>query len=106
MPELQRGLAQADVLYVRRVSNLGGLVVSNLRSQRCHQHQGVLHIPIHLGAINLDAFDHVLDVSVARVCDQRDGVEEVVNDHRLENVKLEITLRASESDRSSCAMNL
>jgi|SRR5271166_774519 len=39
MLELQRGLAQARVLDVRRVRNLRRLVVSHFRSERRDQHQ-------------------------------------------------------------------
>ena len=40
------------------------------------------------------------------VRDQRDGMQEVVNHHRLKNVEFEITLRAGESDGGGGAVNL
>ena len=74
MFQLHRRLAQAGVLDVRGVRYLRGLVVSHFRSQRRDQHQRILHIPVHLGAIDFDAFDHVLDIAVAGVGDQSDRV--------------------------------
>ncbi len=106
MPELQCGLAQADVFHMRGMGDLRGLVVSHLRRQRGYEHQRVLHVPVQFGAIDLNAFDHVLHVSVAGICDQGDGMQEVVNHHRLVNVELEIPLRACESYRSGCPVNL
>src|SRR5713101_1064579 len=86
--------------------NLGGLVVSNSGGHRGHQHQRVLHVPANLGTIDVNAFDHVLDVAVAGVRDQGDRMQEVVDDHRLEHVEFEVALRASESNRSGGAVNL
>src|SRR5260370_32434552 len=88
MPELQCGLAQADVFHMRGMGDLRGLVVSHLRRQRGYEHQRVLHVPVQFGAIDLNAFDHVLHVSVAVICDQGDGMQEVVNHHRLVNIEL------------------
>src|ERR1700720_2214367 len=106
MPELQCGLAQADVFHMRGMGDLRGRVVSHLRRERGYEHERVLHVPVQFGAIDLNAFDHVLHVSVAGVGDQGDGMQEVVNNHRLVNVKLEIALRACESYRSGCTVNL
>ena len=51
-------------------------------------------------------FDHELDEAVAGVGDQRDRVQEVVDDHRLEDVELEVALRAGEADGCRRAVNL
>ena len=61
---------------------------------------------VHLGAIHLDALEHVLDVAMAGVGDQRDRMQKVVNDHRLENIELKIALRAGETDRGRRAVDL
>ncbi len=91
---------------MRCVGDLRGFVVSNFRGQRRDQHQRVLDVPINLGAIHLDSLDHVLDVAMAGVSEQRDRMQEVVDDHRLENIEFEVALRPGESYRSGSAMNL
>src|SRR5437868_3469138 len=49
---------------------------------------------------------HLLDVAVARICDQSDRMQEVVNDYGLEHIELEVALRAGKSDGGRCTMNL
>ena len=59
-----------------------------------------------LGAVDFDALDHVLDVAVAGVGDERDRVQEVVNDDRLVDVEFKVALRSGESDGGGCAVDL
>ena len=70
--QFQRRFAQAGVLNVRRVGYLGSFVIADFRCEHGHQHERVLYVPINLGLIDLDAFDHVLDVAVASIRDQSD----------------------------------
>src|ERR1700689_3135256 len=106
MSQLQRGFAEAAVVYVRGMGDLRGFVVADFGSQRGYQHQRVLDVPVDFRAIDFDAFDHVLDVAVAGVCNQRDRLQEVVNDDWLEDVKFEVALGAGESDGGSCSVDL
>ena len=57
---------------MRGMRYLGGLVVSDFRREGRHQHQVVLHVLVHLGAIDLNAFEHVFDIAVAGVGDECD----------------------------------
>src|SRR5580693_4108003 len=47
--------------------------------------------------IDFNSLDHVLDVAVTGVGDERDGVQKVVDDHWLEHVEFKVALRAGES---------
>src|SRR3984957_10709836 len=88
------------------MGDLRGLVVSNLGGERGDQHQRILDVPLHFGAVDLEALEHVFDITVAGVGDERDRVQKVVDNYRLEHVEFEVTLRAGESDGGSCAVNL
>src|SRR5580658_750388 len=88
------------------MGDLCGLVVAHFRGQRGDQHQRIFHVPIHFSAINFNAVEHVLDVTVTGVGDERDRVQEVVYDDRLVDVEFEVSLRSGESDGGGGAVNL
>src|SRR5579863_7993976 len=92
IPQLQCGLEQASLLDVSGVGNLRSLVVANFRSERRNQHERVLYIPINFSPVDLNSVDHVLDIAVACVCDQSDRMQEIVDDHRFENVEFKVAL--------------
>ena len=94
------------MLHMRRVRNLRRVVIPHLRSQRRHQHQRILHIPLHLRPIHFNPLDHVLDISMASVRHQRDRVQKVINDHRLVHVQLKVPLRSRHADRRRRPMHL
>lgn len=58
--QLQGGLLQRRALLVGRLGNLGRLVVPNVRVQRRHQHQRLVHDLVNVGPVRLDADDAVL----------------------------------------------
>ena len=56
-----------------------------------------------IGTAIAQAFaDQGIEVAVAGVGDERDRVQEVVDDHRLEHVELEMSLAAQEKDLRKC----
>ena len=83
-----------DAAFVRVLRDLGGLVVADMRAQRSHQHQRALKVMLDLGAIRLDPVNAVLREEHRGIREQRDRMEQVVNDNRLEDVELEVALRA------------
>jgi hypothetical protein len=96
--ELQGGLAEAGVLVVGGVGDFGGVVVPDFGSEGGDEHEGVFDVVVDDIAIDFDAVDAVVDEGVAGVGEKFDGVEIVENHDRLENVKLEIALRAGKAD--------
>src|SRR5690242_14384911 len=87
--EFQARVPQAEPLRVSRVRDLGGFIVTDLGTQSRHQHQRIAHVFVDLGAVQRDSADHVIHKSKAGIVYQRDRVQKIVNQHRLENVQLE-----------------
>src|ERR1017187_6990133 len=75
MFQLQSRLAQTRMLDMSHVRNLRRLVISHLRSKRRNQHQRILNVEVHLGAIAFNALDHVFHVHMTRVGDQSNLVQ-------------------------------
>ena len=84
--ELDGGFAEADLGVMGGFGDLGGVVVADLWSQGCDQHQGMMEVVIDALAIGFDAADAVFDKTVAGVGEKFDRVEVVENHHGLENV--------------------
>ena len=62
------------------------------------QHQAALQVFSHFGGIHFQACDAVLLEVAATVCQQLDGLQQVVNDHRFVHVQLQVTLAGSKTD--------
>src|SRR6266852_3147159 len=96
--ELDGGFAEADAGVVGGFGDLGGVVVADFGSKGGDEHEGVLEVVIDLLAVGFDAADAVFDETVAGVSEEFDGVQIVEDDDGLENVELEIALRAGKAD--------
>ena len=71
------------------VSVLGdgcGLVVADVRVQRSHQHEGVVHQLIDALSVGRDAREAVLHEGLGGVAEETDGMEHIVSDERLKDV--------------------
>src|SRR6266436_924959 len=96
--EFDGGFAEADAGVVGGFGDLGGVVVADFGGECGDEHEGVLEVVVDLLAVGFDAADAVFDEAVAGVGEEFDGVEIIENDDGLENVELEIALRAGEAD--------
>src|SRR5216684_7746386 len=104
--KLDDRFAEAEVFVMRFLGGFGGPVVADARAQSGDQHQRILHVKINLLGVGLNADGAVVHETVAGVRKQLDGVEEIENHHRLENVELEIALRAGKADGGVVAHHL
>src|SRR5271168_1681939 len=86
--------------------DLGGGVVADFGGERGDQHQGVVYVVIDLVAVDFDALDAVSYETVHGVGEKLDAMEIVEDDDGLENVELEIALRAGETDGGVVAHHL
>src|SRR5207248_6952041 len=97
--KFEAGLPQRLILHIRFVSDLGRFVVADVRTEGGDEHEGAVHVLRNLFAVRLDAHHAVLGKGVARVAQQPHRVEEIVDDHRLEDVELKVALRPREGNR-------
>ena len=104
--EFEGGFAEADVGVVGGFGDLSGLVIADFRNEGSYEHEGILDVVIDLLAVGLDAVNAVLNETVASVGEELDGMEIIENHHGLENVELEISLRAGEADGGVIAHDL
>ena len=63
-----------------------------MRIQGCDEHQGIFHIVGYLLSVNLNPDDAMPGEGARRIGDESDGVKEVMNDDRLENIQFKISL--------------
>ena len=82
------------------------LVVSNVRIERCDEHQARLHELIDALAVGDDADDARAREALRRVGEEARRGEEVGDHDWLEDVELKVALRASEGDGRVIAHNL
>ena len=82
------------------------LVVSNVRVERCDEHQARLHELIDALAVGDDADDARAREALRRVGEEARRGEEVGDHHGLEDVELKVALRASEGDGRVIAHDL
>src|SRR5690349_12441178 len=96
--EFDGGFAEADLGVMRGFRDLGGVVVADFGRKGGDKHQRVVDVEFDLRAIDFEPLDAVGYEAVASVGEEFDGVKIIENHHGLENVELEITLRAGEAD--------
>jgi len=96
--ELERALLQGDALLVRVLGHLGGHVVADLRIEAGHQHERLVEQLVDLLLVGLDTHYAVFLEGLHAVGEQDHAVQKIADQHRLENVELELALRASDGD--------
>lgn len=104
--QLQRRGAQGGAFGVGLLGDFGGLVVADVRVQRGDQHQAALQQVGHALGVRLQAGDAMLVEVAAAVGEQADGLQQVVDDHRLEHVELQMALAGGEGNRAVVAHDL
>ena len=77
---------------MRFLGDLRGFVIADVRIERGDQHEGILHVVIDSLQVRLDAEGAVMSEGAARVGEQSDAMQEVVDDDWFENVEFEIAL--------------
>lgn len=85
---------------------LCGFVVSDVRVQRCDEHEGVFYIAFDDRQVRLDADGAVVVEGMASLGKEADGVQEIVDDDGLEDIQLEVALRGSDADGGVVAHDL
>lgn len=88
------------------LGNGGGFVVSDVRVQSSHQHEGVVHQLIDTLGVGSDAGETVLHKGLRSVTEETNGVKHVVGDEWLEDVQLEMSTESTDSHCSLVAHNL
>ena len=86
--------------------DLGCGVVADFGGEGGDEHQGIVDVVFDLRGVDFDSLDAVGYETVHGVGEEFDGVEIVEDDDGLENVELEIALRAGETDGGVVAHHL
>ena len=97
---------QRRALLVRVLGDLGRVVVADLAVERGHQHQRLVDQLLDPRPVGLDAHRAVVVEAQRGIGEQPDRLQEVVGDHRLEDVELEIALARGDPDRGVVAHHL
>src|ERR1051325_3615337 len=95
--QFDRRLAQGDALLVCVFRDLRRVVVAYVLVERRHEHERVAQVRFDLLAIEFYSGDAIIDEAVAGILDQANRVEQVMNHDGVEDVQLEVALRAREA---------
>src|SRR5579862_7574274 len=78
--------------------NLGCFIVADVWSERCHQHERMFYIIRKPLLVGLYSFDQELSEIAACMREQKNGVDEIENNHRLKDVQLKISPRSCDGN--------
>src|SRR5215469_15157654 len=106
MAEPESGVAEAGTLAMRFQGDFGGPFVTDVRIQRCHEHEAAFEMFGDAGAIRFDAGCAADHKGTAAFGEEFDRLEEVMKNDGLENVQLKVTLRSGEGHRLVVAVDL
>src|SRR5699024_4074786 len=84
--------AQSEVFLVSFLSNFCCIVITNMTVQCSNQHEAIFQVVGHLLLIGLHASNAMLLEATATISHQFDGLKNVVNNHWLKYVELQVTL--------------
>ena len=104
--QLQRGFAQGQAFGVGFFGDFGRFVVTNVRIECRHQHQATFQMFSHFRRVDFQPGDAMLVEVAAAVCQQLDRLQQVVDDHRLVHVQLQVTLAGGKADGHVVAHHL
>src|SRR5580658_2320013 len=93
---LQRRFPKSEILAVGFERNLRSFLVANVRIERRHQHQRVVEVLADALFIRLDAFGATIIKGTGTLCQKLNRLQNVVQDYRLVDIELEVSLRAGE----------
>ena len=96
--EFQSGFLEALIVDVRIVRNLRSVHVADEGRQGRNEHEGALHQVVQTLLIGRNACDAVDFERLHHVGEVLDRLDEVVGDHWLEDVQLEVALACGKVD--------
>ena len=99
-------LLEREALVVRLLRRLGDVVVAETRVQGCRKHKRLVQQLINALLVRLDAHDTVVRERVCTVSEQTNAREQVLCNHRLEDVQLKLAVRATDRHGHMVAHNL
>ena len=91
------GFFEAGGLLVSFFCDLCGFVVADMRVQRGDEHEGIFNIAFDDWEVRLDADGAVVVEGMASLGEEADGVQEIVDYDRLEDIQFKIALRGSDA---------
>ena len=91
-----------DVFFMRFLSGLGCVLVSDIRIERGYEHKRVVKVMRHLFFVRSDTGHAVIVERNYAVREKFCGLKEVIDDYRHEYVKFEVALRSAQIGRASC----
>jgi hypothetical protein len=105
-PEPKGRFLERRALDVRLGGNACRGVVAHVRAQRGDQHQAAPEVTRDGLAVRLEPAHAMLGEGGTRVAEQANGLEHVVDQHRLVDVELEVAARRSQAHRDVVAHDL
>ena len=90
--QLERRLAQPQPLGMRVLGDARRAVIADVRRQRGDEHQRRAQQRIDAGTVDVEPAHAMVGEAAHRICQQRDAVERVGDDHRLVDIQLELAL--------------
>jgi hypothetical protein len=104
--ELHSALLEGKALLVSVLGDLAGHVVTDDGVEAGDKHERLVEQGADAALVGLEALDEVGAEAGHAVCEQTRGVQEVGDHDGLEDVELEVTLRAGEGDSGVVAEDL
>lgn len=99
-------LFQSCLLLVGLLGDLGGLVIADMGIESRHKHQRVLDISVDHFVVGLDSRDAMDREGVAGIGEEPNGVKEIVDDNRLEDIQLKVALGSGDPNGGIVAHDL
>jgi len=92
MTQFDGHVLQSSAFFVSSLCNLGSLVVTNVRVEGGDKHEGLVEDVVDLLTVSRHVCNAVKVKRLARISKQGNGVENITDDERLEDVKLKVTI--------------
>ena len=87
-------LLEGRAVFMGGFRDLRRLVIADLRRQCGDQHERALHELVYAVQIGFDAYDAIVRKASARVADESDRLQQVMDHDRLEHVEFHVALAA------------
>jgi len=75
------------------------VVIADMRVQCCHQHQRFIHQFADTLLVGFDVHHAIVGETHACIGDEADGLQHVINNHRLEHIKFEMAVGTGDGHR-------
>lgn len=94
MAKRQGRFTQRRSIFVGLFGDLGCTIVSDVRIERRHGHQGLVQMFLNHREIGLNPHGAMIVEGATGIRDKLYGFEQIVDHHRLKDVELKVPLRA------------